>query len=141
MDGRIVIHFGYDTMPNRMEIAGNLGESQWERLQRPSKQAVKTKQRTRPPRVKEQIVVDCEFNNNVLNSEDGVEFDCRPTACRPNYRMIVVRKNLSVEKGGNILFDDIRDFFYITNDQDSTKEEIVFSCNDRCHQENVIEQL
>ena len=63
---------------------------------------------------KEQIVVDCEFNNNVLNSEDGAEFDYRPTACRPNYRTIVVRKNLSVEKGGNILFDDIRDFFYIT---------------------------
>ena len=98
-----MIHFGYDAMPNRMEIAGNLGESQWERLQRPSKQAVKTKQRTRPPRVKEQIVVDCEFNNNVLNSEDGAEFDYRPTACRPNYRTIVVRKNLSVEKGENIL--------------------------------------
>ena len=137
----IVIHFGYDAMRNLVKVAGNLGESQWERLQRPSKQAVKTKQRTRPPRVKEQIVVDCEFNNNVLNSEDGAEFDYRPTACRPNYRTIVVRKNLSVEKGGNILFDDIRDFFYITNDQDSTKEEIVFSCNDRCHQENVIEQL
>ena len=44
----IVIHFGYDAMLNLVKIAGNLGESQWERLQRPSKQAVKTKQRTRP---------------------------------------------------------------------------------------------
>ena len=44
----IVIHFGYDAMRNLVKVAGNLGESQWERLQRPSKQALKTKQWTRP---------------------------------------------------------------------------------------------
>ncbi len=27
------------------------------------------------------------------------------------------------------------------NDRDSTAEEVVFSCNDRCNQENVIEQM
>ena len=32
-------------------------------------------------------------------------------------------------------------FFYITNDWDSTPEEIVFSANDRCQQENVLAQL
>ena len=31
--------------------------------------------------------------------------------------------------------------FYITNDWESTAEEIVFSANDRCEQENLIEQL
>ena len=39
------------------------------------------------------------------------------------------------------LFDKIRYFFYITNDRESTAAEVVFSCNDRCHQENLIEQL
>lgn len=31
--------------------------------------------------------------------------------------------------------------FYITNDRTATPEEIVFTCNDRCEQENLIEQL
>jgi hypothetical protein len=55
--------------------------------------------------------------------------------------MIVIRKNLSVEKGDKVLFPDIRYFFYITNDTVPSASEIVFSCNDRCNQENLIEQL
>ena len=55
--------------------------------------------------------------------------------------MIVIRKNISHEKGEKRLFDEVRHFFYITNDRDSTAAEVVFSCNDRCHQENLIEQL
>jgi hypothetical protein len=55
--------------------------------------------------------------------------------------MIVIRKNLSVEKGDKVLFPDIRYFFYITNDKVASAQEIVFSCNDRCDQENLIEQL
>ena len=35
----------------------------------------------------------------------------------------------------------IRYFFYITNDRDSSAAEVVFSCNDRCDQENLIAQL
>jgi hypothetical protein len=52
-----------------------------------------------------------------------------------------VRKNLTVEKGEARLFDDIRYFFYITNDREMTVEDVVFSANDRCNQENVIGQL
>ncbi len=54
--------------------------------------------------------------------------------------MIVIRKNLSKEKGENVLFDEIRYFFYITNDRHSTAEEVVFSCNDRCNQDGVLLQ-
>jgi len=39
------------------------------------------------------------------------------------------------------LFDDIRYFFYITNDFESTSVEIVRLANKRCNQENLIEQL
>jgi len=39
------------------------------------------------------------------------------------------------------LFDDYRYFFYITNEEESTPEEVVFSGNDRCNQENVVAQL
>ena len=55
--------------------------------------------------------------------------------------MVVVRKNLTVEKGEQRLFDEVRYFFYITNDREMTKEEVVFFANDRCNQENVIGQL
>ncbi len=55
--------------------------------------------------------------------------------------MVVLRKNLTVERGEKRLFDDIRYFFYITNDHEMTKEEVVFFANDRCNQENVIGQL
>jgi hypothetical protein len=55
--------------------------------------------------------------------------------------MVVVRKNLSVEKGEQRLFDEIRYFFYITNDWDKSSREVVEAANKRCNQENLIAQL
>ena len=56
--------------------------------------------------------------------------------------MVVVRKNLRVsEPNQNRLFDDYCYFFYITNDFTLTAEEVVYSANDRCQQENVLAQL
>jgi len=60
-----------------------------------------------------------------LNSTTGR----RPV--RDTYRMVVVRKNLSVEKGEQVLFADIRYFFYLTNDWGPEAYEIVFAANDR----------
>lgn len=139
-DGGIQFQFGYAAHPNLAEKADNLAPSKWKRLKRRMKYQVKTSPRTKPERVKEQIVVQREFNNIVLNSEDVAEFNYQPTACEKTYRMIVVRKNLSMEKGESVLFD-IKYFFYITNDHDSAKEDVVFFCNDRCNQENIVEQL
>ena len=39
------------------------------------------------------------------------------------------------------LFEEYRYFFYITNDRVTPADEIVFSANDRCDQENLIAQL
>ena len=55
--------------------------------------------------------------------------------------MVVVKKNISVEKGEKLLFDKVVYFFYITNDWVSEADEIVFCANDRCDQENLIAQL
>ena len=55
--------------------------------------------------------------------------------------MIVVRKNISREKGENVLFDEVRYLFYITNDENFTPAEVVYCANDRCDQENLIAQL
>lgn len=69
------------------------------------------------------------------------EFPYQPTACARPYRMVVVRKNISVEQGDQRLFDQIRYFFYLTNDRETATPELVFLANDRCNQENLIEQL
>jgi hypothetical protein len=69
------------------------------------------------------------------------EFEYQPTACQKSYRMVVIRKNITKEKGETALFDEIRYFFYITNERGWSAEEVVFSANDRCNQENLIAQL
>jgi hypothetical protein len=76
-----------------------------------------------------------------LQSEQVAEFEYRPTKCCKTYRIVVLRKNLSVEQGQQRLFDEIRYFFYITNDRTSSAAEIVHQANERCNQENLIEQL
>jgi hypothetical protein len=55
--------------------------------------------------------------------------------------MIVVRKNLTRERGEIALFPEIRYFFYVTNDPRMTPEQVVGHANARCDQENLIEQL
>jgi Transposase DDE domain group 1 len=140
-DGRIRFFFGFDAMPNLKELADELGQSEWGRLERPARYQVKTQPRRRPTNVKEEIVKQREFKNLRLVSEDVAEFLYQPGACRDPYRMVVVRKNLSVEKGEQVLFPDERYFFYITNDWEATAAEVVFEANDRCNQENLIAQL
>lgn len=138
---RVRFIFGFDARPNLQELAEKLEPQAWRRLERPARYQVQTEPRQRPDNVKDRIVVQREFDKMRLQSEEVAEFDYRPTACRNTYRMVVVRKNISVEKGERHLYDEIRYFFYITNDRQSTPAEIVFSANDRCHQENLIEQL
>ena len=140
-DARIRFIFGYDAAPSLKARAEDLPERAWKPLTRPAKYEVKTEPRTSPERVKEQVVVEREFRNIKLVSEDVAEFNYQPTACKVLYRMVVVRKNLSVEKGEKVLFEDVRYFFYITNERVPEPAEIVFLANDRCHQENLLAQL
>lgn len=133
--------FGMAAMPNLVKQADSLPEADWKRLPRPPKYAVKTQPRQRPENVKERIVREREYKNLRLASEDVAEFPYSPQACRETYRIVVVRKNLSVERGERVLFDDVRYFFYLTNDRTSKPSEIVFTANDRCNQENLNAQL
>ena len=133
--------FGIDAMPNLVDLAQHLPKSAWTPLARPAKYEVKTNPRRRPENVKERIVVEKGYENIRLRSEDVAEFAYRPTACRNTYRVVVLRKNLSVEKGELVLFDDIRYFFHITNDAVSPCGTLVAEANGRCNQENLIEQL
>ena len=140
-DPRVRFLFGYDAMPNLKALADNLEENCWQPLQRPPRYQVKTEPRPRPTNVKDQVVVAREFQKLRLQAEWVAEFNYQPTACTRPYRMVVVKKNISVEKGEQRLFDEIRYFFYITNDWELSAAEVVFQANDRCDQENLIAQL
>ena len=138
--GDVRFVFGIDAMPNLYKIVENLPNQAWKRLHRRVKHEVKTTPRARPTNVKEQVVKDREFENIRLVDEYVAEFEYSPTLCKKPYRVVVVWKELEVSKGEQWLFDDSRCFFYITNDWQSPAEAVVFDANDRCDQENLIQQ-
>ena len=139
-DPRVQFIFGLDKSWAKHVSADDLPASAWKKLERPHYQ-VKTQPRRKRTRVKEQIVREREFENQRLLSEDVAEMPYRPAACKNTYRLIVVRKNLSVEKGEVRLFDDYVYFYYLTNDWTSTPAELVLEANQRCNQENLNAQL
>ena len=143
-DRRVRFIFGYDAMANMVALAERLPEKAWKKLERRPRDPVATEPRRRPENVKDKVVRQRQFETLRLQCEDVAEFNYRPTACRETYRMVVVRKNISREKGETRLFDEIRYFFYITNEWVWEAEEIVVAprgANGRCHQENVLAQL
>ena len=133
--------FGVDARKNLVAQADSIAEKQWEPLVRKPKYEAKSKERKKPENVKERKVREREFKNIRTISEQVAEFDYRPGKCKKTYRIVALRKNLTVEKGEMALFDDIRYFFYITNDRDMTAQEVVYFSNERCDHENDIEQL
>ena len=141
--GDVTFIFGMDCTPALHVLADDLPRSTWKLLERPPKYAVKTKPRRRPERFKQQVVEQREFKDIRLVDEWVAEMPYRPHACKHSYRLVVVRKNLTVsEPRQGRLFDDYRYFFYITNEgKPTTPAQIVFSANDRCNQENHLAQL
>src|SRR5690606_6890257 len=134
--------FGLDVTPTGHMHADDLPSSAWKPLKRSPRYTIKTQPHAKPPRVKPRIVERRQFKNIRLVDEQIAEREYRPTACRHTYRLVIVRTDLSVsDPRQGRLFDDYRYFFYLTNDRESTPEQIVFSANDRCQQENVIAQL
>jgi hypothetical protein len=137
----ITFVFGINAMPNLIETAENLPQAAYTQLLRPLQYTVKTEPRSKPVNIKEEIVREREYKNIRLVSEHTAEFAYCPVKCDRPYRIVVLRKNLSVEKGETVLFDDIRYFFYITNDRKASRAQIVGDANNRCNQENLIAQL
>jgi len=132
--------FGYDATDNLYEAAECLELSDWRPLKRGPRYEVKTEPRGRREKVKEPIVERRNYKNIKLQQEWVAEFSYRPMACNKDYRMVVVWKDLEERQGQRKLFDFTRCFFYITNDWSISAEEVVFEANQRCDQENVIQQ-
>jgi len=131
---------GMDAHPKVVKLAQGLEKALWKPLERLPKYEILTEPRPKAFRHKEQVVVEREFKNVKLVGEELAEIEYQPLKCARKYRLIILRKNLSVQKGERVLFEEVRYFFYITNRKDKA-EKIVGLANGRCDQENVIEQL
>jgi len=132
---------GLDAHPKAVGLAEGLSERSWRPLERLPKYEILTEPRRRPERVKEAIVVAKGYVNEKLVAEHVSDMTYQPSHCQGTYRLVILRKNISVQRGERVLFDEVRYFFYLTNRWDLTVEEIVGLANGRCDQENVIEQL
>ena len=133
--------FGIDAQPNLVALAQRLPERVWTKLQRPPGYTVATQPRERPADVKEEVVRRRGFRNVRLVSEQVAEFNYRPVACAEEYLVVVLRKQLAWERHGEVVEEETRYFFYITNRWAWSCAEVVAFANDRGNQENLIEQL
>ncbi|MEK0340363.1 MAG: transposase, partial [Nitrosopumilus sp.] len=140
-EDRVTFVFGMADNVAMDREAEKLAKSRWTRLHRPPKYEVKTEPRWRPENVKEQVIIRREFDAVHLDYEEIAEFAYAPTKCKQGYRIVALKKHLIWTKGQAQLWDEIRYFFYITNDWTASAAEIVFGANDRCNQENLVEQL
>jgi hypothetical protein len=139
---RVDFVFGMDNNKALRTRAEALDESGWSRLHRPAPYQSATGQtRARRDNHKQRIVKERGYLNLELDHEDIAEFDYQPGKCHRPYRVIALRKNISRARGDEVLFDEIRYFFYITTRTDLTAEQVVACANQRCDQENIIGQL
>ena len=140
-DERCTFVFGMDARQNLVKLAEGLTE--WDLIEKKSKYKVKTRERKRkrPKNIKKEVVKAKKFKNIQTESEYLSEFSYKPGKCKKTYRMIVLKKILKVTRGEMQLFDDIRYFFYITNDAKKPKEQVLEFYRKRADHENDIEQL
>ena len=138
--GNIRFIFGIDARPNLIALAEQLPESAFSFLERPEA-PIKTVPRQRPERYKQRIIEERAFEAIQTLQEAVAEFSYQPTACKRSYRVIVLRKLLATDKGQLRLFENYRYFFFITNDRAMAAEQVVIAANQRCNQENLIDQL
>lgn len=129
--------FGYDASKPMISRADALYDGEYEELIRQATRAFEGEPRAKQPRVKEAIVREREYLNKILASEQVAEFEHKPERANKSYRMIVLRKNIVEERGQRCLDNVVRYFFYVTNDREMTKEQVVFEANGRCNQENL----
>jgi hypothetical protein len=133
--------FGYDARENLCELAESLPDSAWQDLERKERYEIKTTPRTKRIDFKAEIVHRRKLLNLHLVKETVAEFEYQPHACGTKYRLVVVRKLITHERGDTVLFPELRYFFYITNKRDATAKEIVEMANMRAAQERTIDEL
>jgi hypothetical protein len=132
--------FGIQAAENLCETADSLPDSAWTEFERKPQYEVRTTPRSRPRNVKSDIVMEREYYNQHLVREDVAEFDYQPRACQVPFRIVVLRKIITHERGQKLLHAEHRYLFYITNTAHPA-DRVVELANERCNQERTIGEL
>jgi len=138
-DGEVRFVFGYDAMKPLVARANEIEEAEYAELVRRAEVAFEP--RAKQPRVKEAIVRERGYKNMRLEREDMAEFDYRPGKCKHTYRVVVLRKTIVEERGQLCLGQSHLYFFYITNDRKMSTRDVVREANNRCGQENLLDEV
>lgn len=136
--------FGYDARKQITAWADSAPPDMYRELEQRAERKIRTAPRARPENVVDRIVRERGFKVIRTTGEEIVDFDWKPVACSKTYRVVALRKNLSIERGKEPqreMFEDIRYFFYITNDFTLGVDDVIHEARHRCNQENLIEQL
>lgn len=135
--------FGFDANRHFIDRAESLDSEDYEQLIRKANAVFATQEncRTRQPRIKEEIIRERGYLNKRLLREDTAEFEHRPSRAKETYRIVVLRKLISEERGQLTLGTKFHYFFYITNDRKLTQAEVVAESNARCEQEKIFSEL
>ena len=133
--------FGIDAHRSFVKRAQGLAEKAWRPLERRSKK--RKTQRRRSKNVRQEVVERKGFRDLKLEQEHVAEIAYRPKKAQTTYRMIVLRKKIRVMEGQLQLEDKVAYFFYVTNVSKArlSTAAVVRENNQRCDQENLIEQL
>ncbi len=110
---------GLDARPKAVALAQALSEQSWRPLARLPQYEILTEPRRRPERVKEQIVVQKGYLNKKRVAESVNDMTYQPEKCKQKHRLVILRKNISVQKGKRVLFDDVRYFFYVAGERET----------------------
>ncbi len=141
-DDGVCFVFGYDSTARMVSSAEQIADAQYSELVRRADEAFAVRdERAKQPRVKEQIVKERGYRNLRLEREDIAEFEYTPHKTKRAYRMVVLRKTLVEERGQQCLGTSYRYFFYITNDRKLSMRDVVREANNRCGQENLLDEL
>ena len=143
-DAGVRFVFGYDARKQITARADSAPDDLYRELEQRAERERLTTPRTRPENVVDRIVRERGFKVVRTTGEEVIDFDWKPVACSKTYRVVALRKNLSVERGKEPqreMFEEIRYFFYITNDFTLGLDEVIQEARNRCNQENLIEQL
>ncbi len=140
-DDAVRFIFGYDAKPNLVGAASEAPDEMYRELVARADREIATASRTRPHNYKDDVVRARGFKVLRTTGEEVIEFTYRPGKCKLDYRVVALRKNLSVQQGHNVLFDEFKFFFYITNDWNLSADEVVGEARQRCNEENLIAQL
>lgn len=131
--------FGLAAHRSLVGIAEGLDLGSWSPLHREPRRGSRGRQKVR---VKRQVIEDRGYRHLELAHEEYAEFNYQPGKCRRPYRVIALRKTINVHEGQRLLVPEVRFHFYITNVSSSilSARQVIREANDRCHQENLIEQ-